>query len=175
MTSPITLGQWTPPAFYESAGRAGKSRTGQEDVQEQVGQGGSPSSVLHPMRLNRLQMLKLCPHVCVSPTSGPLLRFSLLKFDYITAVIPHFPSRMGPGLACQHQQPCAVTYLDPWPLLIMAGPPSHIYWSPPHHSAAVLFKQPISWINYLWSCVERTVYSVVILFFSITQTGWRID
>lgn len=56
--------------------------------------------------------------------------FSLLKPHYIIAVIYQF--RLFHWCwACQHQQPCVLTYLDLWPLLIMFGPAGHMYrsWS----------------------------------------------
>lgn len=40
---------------------------------------------------------------------------------FSTVVIPHFPTYTDTELARQHQQP-SLTYLDPWPPLIMAVP-----------------------------------------------------
>lgn len=153
MTSPITLASEPHRLSVRALGGLEKSRSGHEDVQEQLGQGGSLRSVLHPTKLNRSQVQRLFPLVCVSPNLGPPPCFNLLMFHYVMAIIPHLPSHMGPGWACQHQQPCALTYLDPWPLLIMGRAPG------PHSSipaislsVVVLFKQPLGLVNF-WSCV----------------------
>lgn len=45
-----------------------------------------------------------------------------LKFHYTMAVVPHFRAHLGPGLACQNQQPCTRHTSTPDPFLIMAVP-----------------------------------------------------
>lgn len=69
----------------------------------------------------RAQMPKFCPHICICILFF-FFNVESLKFHYTMAVVPHFRAHLGPGLACQHQQPCTQHTLTPDPFLIMAVP-----------------------------------------------------